>query len=325
MSDTPRPGLPDPPFRYRHYHAFHAVRTGAGVLIAILVGIAFDIPHSLWTAISFIVVMTGFHHHGNIRRRALERALGTMIGAGAGLLVLLQQEWLHVTPLTWVLIAVFCGACAYYAIGKGGYTALLSGLTLVIVAGHGSEPLDVGLWRALNVMIGIVIALALSFVQPIYAAWFWRDVLARALVHCREVLSAAETRSAEAGASARPGLAGIGGTLQSLRGLMPSAAREGDVPLAHLEEIQRSVRVIVSCVELLAAAPIRPPDLSAQCRMLDEIAAALSAGRLAAMPIAEAPSAPVAGEADLSLPRVLERELHALARLLAEAPGLWHG
>ncbi|WP_018700594.1 FUSC family protein [Amorphus coralli] len=307
------------PFRYRHYRAFHGVRTGVGVLLCIGVGVVFGIPHGLWTAISFLVVMTGFHHHGNIRHRALERALGTMIGAAAGLLVLLQQEWLQLTPLTWGLIAGFCAICAYHAIGKGGYTALLSGLTLVIVAGHGSEPLDVGLWRALNVMIGIAIALALSFVQPIYATWFWRDVLSRALGHCREVLHAVETTPE------RPGLAGIGGTLQSLRGLMPSAAREGGLPLAHLEEIQRSVRVIVSSVELIAAAPIDPPDLSVPCRMLDEIAAALRAGRLAAMPTAEIPAAPVTDDADLSLVRVLDRELHTLARLLREAPGLWHG
>ncbi len=108
------------------------------------------------------MVLTGLPHQGNIRRKGLEGVGGTLVGAGTGLLVLLQQEWLHQIQLTWVLLALFCGLCAYHAVGRAGYMALLAGLTLIIVTGQGTDPLDIGLWRALNVLIGVAGALALS-------------------------------------------------------------------------------------------------------------------------------------------------------------------
>tara|TARA_R110002020_G_scaffold15140_40_gene53422 strand:- start:1528 stop:2580 length:1053 start_codon:yes stop_codon:yes gene_type:complete len=326
MLDGRRRGPDATPLRYRHSRAFHAVRTGLGVLACIGITTALGVPHGLWTTISFLVVITGLQHHGNIRRKALERVVGTLVGAGTGLLVLLQQEWLHQIQLTWALLALFCGACAYHAVGRGGYMALLAGLTLIIVTGQGADPLDVGLWRALNVLIGVAVALALSFVQPLYATWFWRDVLANALLHCEEALAgAADAANCPAGeAAARHGLAGIGGTLQSLRTLMPSAARESGVPMAHMEDIQRSVRIVVSSVELLTASSIAAEDVAVQCRMLHELAVALRAGALGAMPGFEAQAAAATAADRLSLVHVLDAELQRLPRLLEAAPGLWH-
>ncbi|MGX1307433.1 putative membrane protein YccC [Amorphus suaedae] len=327
MTDRVQRAADATPLRYRHSRAFHAARTGVGVLVCIGLTTALHVPHGLWTTISFLVVITGLQHHGNIRRKALERVVGTLVGAGAGLLVLLQQEWLQQIELTWLLLALFCAACAYHAVGRAGYMALLAGLTLIIVTGQGTDPLDIGLWRALNVLIGVAVALALSFVQPLYATWFWRDVLANALLHCEEALSgAAEAVPTPAGeAAARRGLAGIGGTLQSLRTLMPSAAKESGVPMPKMEEIQRSVRIVVSSVELLTASEIGPSDVAAQCRMLHELAAALRAGALGAMPAFEAEAAAATAADRLSLVHVLDEELQRLPRLLEAAPGLWHG
>jgi hypothetical protein len=41
-------------------------------------------------------------------------------------------------------MAVVCGFFSYHAIGKGGYTALLSAITVFIVAGHGDNPISDG-------------------------------------------------------------------------------------------------------------------------------------------------------------------------------------
>ena len=71
-------------------------------------------------------------------------------------------------------MAIGCGICAYHAIGKAGYIALLSAITMVIVAGHGDNEIVDGLWRAVNVLVGIAIALAFSFALPLYATYSWR-------------------------------------------------------------------------------------------------------------------------------------------------------
>lgn len=70
--------------------------------------------------------------------------------------------------LTYLLMSVVCGFFSYRAIGKGGYTALLSAIT-VFVAGHGDNPLSGGLWRTVDILIGIALALAFSFALPLYA------------------------------------------------------------------------------------------------------------------------------------------------------------
>ena len=105
---------------------------------------------------------------------------------------------------------------------------------------------------------------------------------------------------------------------------MPSAARESGVPMAHMEDIQRSVRIVVSSVELLTASSIAAEDVAVQCRMLHELAVALRAGALGAMPGFEAQAAAATAADRLSLVHVLDAELQRLPRLLEAAPGLWH-
>ncbi|MDQ0316635.1 FUSC family protein [Amorphus orientalis] len=321
MSPSPRAA---PPLRYRHSRSFHAVRIGVGVLVCIVLTTALGMPHGLWTTVSFLVVITGLQHHGNIGRKAMERVVGTLIGAAGGLLVLLQQQWLGQIHLTWLLLALFCGACAYHAIGRGGYMALLAGLTLIIVTGEGVEPLQIGLWRAANVLLGVAVALAMSFVLPLYACWFWREALAKALRRCIEELEAAAAEDPDRPAEVS-GLTGIGATLQTLRTLIPSVIRESGTPASHMEEIQRSVRIVFSCTELIAAAPNLHADVTRACRLLDQIAGSLEAGTRETVPPGRDHVPDEAGTDDMSLVGVLERDLHRLSRLLAEAPGLWHG
>ena len=54
----------------------------------------------------------------------------------------------------------------------------------MIVAGHGDNTMAAGLWRTVDIVIGITIALAFSFALPLYATWSWRYKLADALRGC---------------------------------------------------------------------------------------------------------------------------------------------
>lgn len=242
----------DPHRRYRHARYIHATRVGLGVLLSIAVTSGFGWPHGEWATISLLIVIAGLQHHGNIRKRAAERAWGTLIGAVAGLLIIVQQTWLGHLPLTYALTAIACGICAYHAIGKGGYIALLAAITLVIVVGHGDNNLLDGAWRTLNVLVGIAIALLFSFALPLYATYSWRYRLAEALRECARAY--ANLGQADAASSERSKHLGkLNTLLVQLRSLMPSVSKEIDVPVERLENIQRSLRICISTLELLNA------------------------------------------------------------------------
>jgi uncharacterized membrane protein YccC len=246
--------LGSPYFRYRYAKYLHAVRVALALLASIALSSGIDIPHGEWCSVTLLVVIGGLQHHGNIRKKAAERALGTMLGAGLGLGLILLQSVTGSVMTTYVLMAVIAGTCGYFAIGKAGYIALLTGITTVIVAGHGDLPLSVGLWRTANVMIGIAIALAFSFVLPQYATYSWRYRLADNLRQCARLYSAIVAGKPAAGEALVKEFAAMTARLVSSRSLLPSVAKEIDVPLASLEEIQRLHRSILSALEMLATA-----------------------------------------------------------------------
>lgn len=112
--------LLDPNRRYSQARLFHAVRVALALLVSIALTTGIRIPHGEWASITVLVVIGGLQHHGNIRRRAAERGVGTAIGALIGLLLIVQQSYLlHWPLLTYLLMALVCGYCAYHAIGKG--------------------------------------------------------------------------------------------------------------------------------------------------------------------------------------------------------------
>jgi uncharacterized membrane protein YccC len=246
--------LGSPYFRYRYAKYLHAVRVGLALLASIALTSGIDIPHGEWATVTLLVVIGGLQHHGNIRKKAAERALGTLLGAALGLGLILLQSVTGSVMITYLLMAVLAGTCGYYAIGKAGYVALLTGITLVIVSGHGDLPLSVGLWRTANVLIGIVIALAFSFVLPQYATYSWRYRLADNLRQCARLYSAiVEGNSGDAEALRQEFLA-MSARLVTSRSLLPSVAKEIDVPVSTLEDIQHLHRSILGALEMMAAA-----------------------------------------------------------------------
>lgn len=248
--------ISSPYYRYRHARALHAMRVGLAMLASILVTTGINVPNGIWASVTVLVVIGGLQHHGNIRKRAAERALGTVLGAVVGLLLLVQLHLIGSMPLMYVLMSLAAGVCGYFAIGRPGYVALLAAITICIVAGHGESTIDTGLWRTLNVLIGIVVALAFSFALPLYATYSWRYLLARNLRECARLYTRIATGApGEAGAQLAAFVA-LGQRLVKLRSLMPSVAKEIDVPLKELEAIQRLNRSILSALEMISTAAL---------------------------------------------------------------------
>jgi uncharacterized membrane protein YccC len=270
--------LGSPYFRYRHAKYLHAVRVSLALLTSIALTSGIDIPHGEWASVTLLVVIGGLQHHGNIRKKAAERALGTLLGAGLGLGLILLQSVTGSVMTTYLLMAAIAGACAYFAIGKAGYIALLTGITTVIVAGHGDLPLSVGLWRTATVLIGIAIALAFSFVLPQYATYSWRYRLADNLRQCARIYSGIVEGKFVAGEAAAKQFLTMSARLVASRSLLPSVAKEIDVPVAVLEDIQRLHRSMLSALEMLATAGPGNASALAASDNAEEHAMLLTAG-----------------------------------------------
>jgi uncharacterized membrane protein YccC len=253
-----RPVL-DPYRRYRHARYIHAGRIVVGLLVSILLTTGLHLPHGEWASVTMLIVIGGLQHHGNIGKKSVERAYGTLIGAGLGLAVVWQQDYLGLTLLTYLMMSLACGFFAYHAIGKGGYTALLSAITLFIVAGHGDNPLSDGLWRTVDILIGIALALAFSFALPLYAVFSWRYNLASGLRDCAKVygrISHGQPINADEHLKL---MARMNATMLQLRSLMPSVSKEVRISMVELDAIQGHYRMCLSTLEILAN--IRPADL----------------------------------------------------------------
>jgi uncharacterized membrane protein YccC len=241
-----------PYYRYRNAKVIHSVRVGLAMLASILATSGIDIPHGIWASVTLLVVIGGLQHQGNIRKKAAERALGTLLGAAIGLVLIIVQAVTGSAPLTYVLMSLVAAVCGYYAIGKPGYVALLAAITMCIVAGHGDNLIDTGLWRTLNVMIGIVIALAFSFALPLHATYSWRYGLADNLRECACIYAqVANGEHVDADVHVQTFMR-LNARLVQLRALMPSVAKEIDVPQARLEQVQRLHRAILSALEMLS-------------------------------------------------------------------------
>ncbi|PTB19404.1 hypothetical protein C9I57_17000 [Trinickia symbiotica] len=252
-----------PYYRYRYAKVLHAVRVGLAMLVSILLTTGIDVPNGIWASVTVLVVIGGLQHQGNIRKRAAERALGTALGAVVGLAMLIQLDLVGSTTLTYVLMSIAAGICGYFAIGRPGYIALLTAITMLIVAGHGDNSIATGLWRVLNVLVGIAVALVFSFALPLYATYSWRYLLARNLRECARIYSRIATGAAIDSGEQLTAFAGLGERLVKLRSLMPSVAKEIDTPIKQLEAVQRLHRSMLSALEMLSTAALAEPERAA--------------------------------------------------------------
>lgn len=248
--------LASPYQRFRHAQGLHALRVAGAMLTTILITSGLNMPHGDWASVSMLIVIGGIQHHGNIRKKAAERAVGTLVGAACGLLFIILHAVFGSDMLTYALLALSSGICAYYAIGRAGYIALLTAITIIIVAGHGDNSLETGIWRAANVLVGIVVALVFSFALPLHASYAWRFGMARNLRRCASLINRVLSDRPLTAAERNAIFAELSRRSISLRNLMPSVSKEMNVPLARLEEIQNLHRSILSALEMLSAAPI---------------------------------------------------------------------
>src|SRR5258705_10085228 len=133
----------------------------AAAMLAIYIGLAFQLPRPYWAMASVYIVSNPFV--GATRSKALYRALGTAIGAAGAVLVV--PPFVESPYLFGVIVAVWTGTLLYLSISDRtarSYVFLLAGYTLPLIALPAvSDPasvFDLAITRTEEIILGIVCA-----------------------------------------------------------------------------------------------------------------------------------------------------------------------
>ena len=255
--------------RYQHSRLIHAVRLGLAVIAATLLARLLQLAHGEWVAITVFVVLGMLQFQGAIYSKAAERMIGTIIGLGAGLLLLwLNQHYLHNNGLYFILIGLLSALAGWAAVGKYGYMPMLAGLTMCMLIGdQGSEWLSDGLMRALNVLLGAAIAIGAAKLMPLKSTLMWRFLLADNLTDSSRLIaeiSNGEYMGRRRWRSLQKDMQLINHRLVKSRSHLAATAQEIRICINVMETMQQTHRKIVSSTDLLLhAVPKQPrPEIS---------------------------------------------------------------
>ncbi|WP_027350840.1 FUSC family protein [Halotalea alkalilenta] len=245
------PPLRDPFFIYRHRQLIHTFR--AVLALAIIFGLLalFQLPHGSWALVSALMVMGGLPHVGGVLDKGLQRLAGTILGGllGIALLLLPLPSAIFANGLTLAAIGV-----ATYATftSRYGYSALMFGITLLMVVGDGDPEISTALWRAANVVIGTSIAILVTLlVLPQKATDVLRFLLADNLDKLARLYhshTASKRLDLELGAKL---MKTATAQLVKQRGLIDGVHQEGRIKRGALNDILSLERRMMSTVELL--------------------------------------------------------------------------
>ncbi len=241
----------------RYARHIHVARVALAFVCGLALNVCFAIPHGSWMLVTILIVLGGVPHWGSVRRKALQRMGGSLLGALAGLAAI----WLlpFGAPLFYGWMLLIVALSIWHAQGKGEYLALLTGFTMVIVAGLGDEPMDAALWRSFNVLTGSVIGLAAAAILPLRAMDSWRFLLADNLREAALLYSRISRREISDNDDS---LAQFNSRLLRMRGLLSAVAQESGIGSRRLDAIQRSQRSLCSLLDRMWEVAHQTPPLA---------------------------------------------------------------
>lgn len=234
-----------PRFRFEQAALFHVLRVGGAFLACLLIAAVFPNPHAIWMLISVLAVMGSVQYAGSIGEKAWQRAQGTLIGGAGGVLAVVIDRYISPWGCA-ALELVIAVTASYLSIGRFGYAALVSGITMVMVANSGD--LSIALWRMLNVSLGVGVAQAFAILLPSRACEHWFFLLGDNL----RDLSLLYRDIVQGQGLNRPVQEAILLRGQKLRALASSACRETHVDGARLDRVLHGQRSALALLEVMA-------------------------------------------------------------------------
>ncbi|MBE0489946.1 MAG: FUSC family protein [Halomonas sp.] len=245
------PPLRDPFFTYRYRRRLHVLRVLLALLITFGIIRLFEIPHSSWALVSTVMVMGNLPHIGGVLDKGRQRLLGTVLGAATGLALILFPPALHLLIPAGSLAAI--GIATWFTFGnRHGYSGLMFAISLLLVIGDGSHSLDIGLWRAFDVLLGTLVGISVTMlVLPQKATDMMRFMLAENLDRIARLFHAHTTAAAAVDVDSRALLKATSSALVKQRGLVDAIHRERRLDRDELDDIISLQRRMLSTIELL--------------------------------------------------------------------------
>lgn len=245
------PHLRDPYFNYHHRHAFHVLRTSLALATGFLIIQLFQIPHSSWTLVSILMVMGNLPHIGGVLDKGKQRLLGTVLGASLGIALLLIPSPLPgLIPLL-TLLGIATATYATFAT-RYGYSALIFGISLLLVVGDASHDLDIGLWRAFNVLLGTLLGILMTWlVLPQKATDVLRFLLADNLDKFARLYHAHTSANSASDVDTRELLKVTASQLVKQRSMTDAIHSERRLTRDELDDLVSLQRSMLSTIELL--------------------------------------------------------------------------
>lgn len=156
--------FPWEPMRPLDHRLVAAARIALGSGIAAGIAHAAGAPHPAWAAMGAVAVMQGTHLHVSMNR-ALQRSVGTVVGAGLVWLILVQE------PSVWSVIAVLVALQfatemiigSNYALGQILVTPMA--LLMSYLASLGAAGTSMALERVFDTLVGAGIGIVLAVVS----------------------------------------------------------------------------------------------------------------------------------------------------------------
>ncbi|WP_201605960.1 FUSC family protein [Psychrobacter immobilis] len=273
----------EPYVRYQHADILHATRLGTAVILALLVNKITNLPHGEWTTITVFIILGLLQYQGAIYTKAKERVIGTLLGIGTALGVLWFNQnagaWLWVD---YALIGLLSGIIGYLAVRQLGYTGLLTGITMLMIVsdlGNSSIGQD-GIYRALNILLGTGVSVAVTLILPLKSTLMWRFLLSSNLDACSSLYAgvghhidatdgvvddsvqklnpaAFPVKEVPVDRALVTALQQINKRLLAVRPHIAATASESGIEKETLETIQRTHRNIIGTIDLLLSAAPR--------------------------------------------------------------------
>jgi len=245
------PHLRDPYFNYQHRRKLHVLRIVLALCITFAIIELFAIQHSGWALVSTIMVMGNLPHIGGVLDKGRQRLLGTLLGAGWGLLLLLM-------PLPWpplVAVGALAGiaAATWLTFGnRHGYSGLMFAISLLLVIGDGTRELDIALWRAFDVLLGTLVGITVTLlVLAQKATDMMRFMLADNLDRMARLYHAHTSATQAPDIDARDLLKATSSLLVKQRGLVDAIHRERRLTRQEMDDLISLQRRMLSTIELL--------------------------------------------------------------------------
>ncbi|WP_458524672.1 FUSC family protein [Onishia taeanensis] len=247
----PLPSLRDPYINYRYRHLLHVMRVTLALATTFALIDVFRVPHASWALVSTVMVMGNLPHIGGVLDKGRQRLIGTLLGAGWGILITLVPNPPPLVVPIWTLAGI---AAATYVTFKGryGYSGLMFAISLLLVVGDGQQELGTALWRSFNVLVGTVIGiLVTAFAMPQKATDVERFLLAETLDKLARLYHAHTRSTTSPDLDTQPLLKTASSLLIKQRGLVDAIHRERRLQRDELDTIISLERRMLSTIELL--------------------------------------------------------------------------